>query len=240
MMCSPTSWLPVKLILRIRESPANASPMTLPEPVMQAIASGGSPASSRISTSASDDSGVSLAGLSTTELPAASAGPTLWHGRFSGKLNGVMQATTPQGTRSVKPNFLAPWLAASSGSTSPVIRLASSAESSIVSAARDASTSDSPRIFPSSLLMIRAKLLAAIVHQPSGLGEDPIAFVGRHGPHDLGPFDGPGHRGINVGRIGLGNRVDDRMVERTANFNLLRLIDPLTADEHFHGNQGLG
>ena len=36
-------------------------------------------------------------------VPAASAGPTLWHTRFSGKLNGLMAATTPHGTRRVKP-----------------------------------------------------------------------------------------------------------------------------------------
>ena len=40
----------------------------------------------------------------TTELPAASAGPTLWHTRCSGKLKGLMAATTPQGTLSVNPN----------------------------------------------------------------------------------------------------------------------------------------
>ena len=93
---------------------------------------------------------MSLAGLRITELPAASAGPTLWQGRFNGKLNGVMHATTPQGTRSVKPNLPAPSAAASSGKTSPVIRLASSAESSIVSAARATSDRASARILPSS------------------------------------------------------------------------------------------
>ena len=98
--------------------------------------SGGRPASSRISTSVSAESGVSLAGLRITALPAASAGPTLWQTRLSGKLNGVIAATTPHGTRSVKPSLPAPPGAPSSGSTSPPSRLASSAESSIVSAAR--------------------------------------------------------------------------------------------------------
>src|ERR1043165_3818950 len=64
-------------------------------------------------------SGVSDAGLMTTELPPASAGPTLWHTRLSGKLNGVIAATTPHGTRSVKPSFFAPVGSASSGTVSP-------------------------------------------------------------------------------------------------------------------------
>ena len=62
---------------------------------------------------------MSLAGLRITALPAASAGPTLWHTRLSGKLNGVIAATTPHGTRSVKPSLPAPPGAPSSGSTSP-------------------------------------------------------------------------------------------------------------------------
>src|SRR5207247_685192 len=105
---SPTSRLPVKLILRTRESRASAVPSSAPEPVKQEIAAGGRPASSRISTSRSAERGVSLAGLTITALPAARAGPTLWQTRLSGKLNGVMATTTPHGTRNVKPNLPAP------------------------------------------------------------------------------------------------------------------------------------
>ena len=154
-ICSPTSRLPVKLILRTRGSRQIASPTVPPEPVRQEIASGGSPASSRISTIASADSGVSLAGLRITALPAANAGPILWQTRFNGKLKGVIAATTPQGTRSVKPSLPAPPGAPSSGSTSPESRLASSAESSIVSRARETSATPSARILPSSVLIRR-------------------------------------------------------------------------------------
>ena len=46
-------------------------------------------------------SGVSSAGLCTTTLPAASAGAILEVDRISGKLNGVIAATAPSGSRLV-------------------------------------------------------------------------------------------------------------------------------------------
>ena len=46
-------------------------------------------------------SGVSSAGLCTTTLPAARAAAILVLDRISGKLKGVMAATTPTGSRSV-------------------------------------------------------------------------------------------------------------------------------------------
>jgi hypothetical protein len=61
-------------------------------------------------------SGVSSAGLCTTVLPAARAGASLLLDRISGKLNGVMAATTPIGSRRVyaKPGRrmlrVAPWM----------------------------------------------------------------------------------------------------------------------------------
>ena len=83
------------------------------------MASAGSPASSSTSVSLSADNGVSLAGLMTTELPAAIAGPTLCATRFNGKLNGDMATTMPTGTRTVNPNFISLPGAASSGIVSP-------------------------------------------------------------------------------------------------------------------------
>ena len=53
-------------------------------------------------------SGVALAGLRMTALPAASAGATLCSASSIGKLNGVIATTTPHGTRSVRPNLPAP------------------------------------------------------------------------------------------------------------------------------------
>ena len=46
-------------------------------------------------------SGVSVAGLKTTVLPATSAGAIFQTGMATGKFQGVMQATTPSGWRRV-------------------------------------------------------------------------------------------------------------------------------------------
>ena len=60
---------------------------------------GGTPASSRIAAIASAVSGVSLAGLSTTVQPAASAGPILRVAIAAGKFHGVTSTQTPTGWR---------------------------------------------------------------------------------------------------------------------------------------------
>ena len=52
-------------------------------------------------SSSSAVSGVSSAGLSTTVLPAASAGATFQAAIVSGKFQGTMSATTPRGSRNV-------------------------------------------------------------------------------------------------------------------------------------------
>ncbi len=61
----------------------------------------GSPASSKIWASASIDSGVCLAGLTTHVQPVASAGPILRVPIASGKFHGVMNRHGPIGWRSV-------------------------------------------------------------------------------------------------------------------------------------------
>ena len=43
--------------------------------------------------------GVDGAGLSTTELPAARAGPAFHNAMMSGKFHGAIPATTPSGRR---------------------------------------------------------------------------------------------------------------------------------------------
>ena len=154
-MCSPTSRLPVNVILRTRRSCTRRSPSSPPGPVSVLMPSGGSPACSRTSVSLSADSGVSVAGLTITALPPAMAGPTLWQTRFSGKLNGVMATTIPHGTRSVTPNFPLPDGTASSGTVSPCSRRAASADSFSVSTAREASSLPSARILPSSSEIVR-------------------------------------------------------------------------------------
>ncbi|GBD11734.1 hypothetical protein HRbin23_01409 [bacterium HR23] len=91
-----------------------------------------------------------------TLLPAARAGPTLWHTRFRGKLKGLMATTTPQGTRMVKPKrFPAPG-EPSRGTTSPPMRFASSAETVRVCTARLTSNRLSAMAFPSSRVIVRA------------------------------------------------------------------------------------
>ena len=47
----------------------------------------------------SSDHGVGLAGLITTQLPAASAGASFHAAISSGKLNGMICPTTPSGSR---------------------------------------------------------------------------------------------------------------------------------------------
>jgi len=84
---------------------------------------GGTPASRRMSATANAHSGVSLAGLSTTVQPAASAGPILRVAMAAGKFHGVTSTLTPTGWRSTMMR-LAPDGAVV---TAPSIRTASSA-----------------------------------------------------------------------------------------------------------------
>ena len=88
-------------------------------------------------------------------LPAARPGPTLWQTRFRGKLKGVIAATTPHGTRRVKPNLPAPFDAALRSRVSPVRRFASSADRVIVSIDRAASPRPSAITLPSSVVIVR-------------------------------------------------------------------------------------
>ena len=59
------------------------------------------PASSTSSASRSAESGVRAAGLSTTVLPHASAGPSFQLVMLSGKFQGTISPTTPSGSRNV-------------------------------------------------------------------------------------------------------------------------------------------
>ena len=141
--------------------------MVPPEPVTHCTASAGTPASTRISVSLRADSGVSDAGLMMTALPAASAGPTLWATRLRGKLNGLIAATTPHGTRRVNPSWPVQVGAPSSGTTSPDRRFASSAEPVMVWMARSASPRPSPMILPSSMVMVRPRSSTRSLMRPT-------------------------------------------------------------------------
>ena len=61
------------------------------------ISPGGNPARSASTISAKADKGVALAGLTTTEQPAAIAGAIFRVSIALGKFHGVIQATTPTG-----------------------------------------------------------------------------------------------------------------------------------------------
>ena len=99
--------------------------------------------------------GVCVEGLSTTALPAASAGATLCATVFSGALNGVIAHTTPSGTRSVKPRRPACCGAPSSGTMSPRKLRASSADSRKVCTQRRSSPSPSLAGNPTSICSAR-------------------------------------------------------------------------------------
>ena len=70
--------------------------------VMQLTTPGGSPASARMSISASIDSGVCGAGLITLVHPAAMAGPSLRVPIAIGKFHGVMSRHGPTGWRAIR------------------------------------------------------------------------------------------------------------------------------------------
>ena len=73
-----------------------------PGPTTTFTTPSGRPASAASSAKRSAVSGVSSAGFSTTVLPAASAGPSFHEAIVSGKFHGVISATTPTGSRTVK------------------------------------------------------------------------------------------------------------------------------------------
>ena len=100
----PTSVEPVKAILATSGWSTSRWPHSRPGPATTSRTPSGSPASSASSAKRSAVSGVSSAGLRTTVLPAASAGPIFQEAIVSGKFQGVMSPTTPSGSRTVSPS----------------------------------------------------------------------------------------------------------------------------------------
>ncbi len=96
-MCEPTGVEPVKAILAMRLLVARASPASLPKPWTTLSTPGGS-RSPMTSSSTQMPSGVCSAGLSTTQLPAASAGASFQAAISSGKFHGMICPTTPKGS----------------------------------------------------------------------------------------------------------------------------------------------
>ena len=102
MMRRPVAVDPVKVIMSTRGSVVSTSPTrwsddatTLTTPAGMSVSSAIEPAETVA------DHGVSGAGLSTTVLPAARAGPSLARLRLSGKFHGVMAPTTPDRLRRI-------------------------------------------------------------------------------------------------------------------------------------------
>eukprot|EP01022_Parablepharisma_sp_SALTPOND_P035027 TRINITY_DN93918_c0_g1_i1.p2 TRINITY_DN93918_c0_g1~~TRINITY_DN93918_c0_g1_i1.p2 ORF type:complete len:118 (-),score=17.86 TRINITY_DN93918_c0_g1_i1:39-392(-) len=94
----PTSVEPVKVILRTSLWLVSTPPVARVElPVMTENTPAGMPARSASSPNASAVIGVWLAGLTTMEQPAASAGPALRVIIAAGKFQGVIAAQTPIG-----------------------------------------------------------------------------------------------------------------------------------------------
>ena len=83
--------------MRTADAPVMTGPSTSALPLITLNTPAGKPARLASSASASADSGVSGAGLTTTVQPAASAGAHLRVIMADGKFHGVMQATTPTG-----------------------------------------------------------------------------------------------------------------------------------------------
>jgi hypothetical protein len=98
MIRLPTSVDPVKHTLRTAGCVTNRSPTTEPLPGITVKTPSGSPASRPSSPRRIAVSGVSSAGLRTTVLPAARAGPKPQPAMGIGKFHGTMMPTTPSGS----------------------------------------------------------------------------------------------------------------------------------------------
>ena len=81
----------------------SAVPTIAPGPGNTLNTPGGTPASSASSARRRAVSGVSLAGLRTTELPMASAGAAFQVAMAKGKFQGTIRPQTPTGSRKVRP-----------------------------------------------------------------------------------------------------------------------------------------
>ena len=90
-MLRPTPTEPVKLMAWMPGWSTSASPITLPRPITRLNTPAGMPERLMISASAQAQPGTRSAGLSTTQLPKASAGAIFQAGIAIGKFHGVMR-----------------------------------------------------------------------------------------------------------------------------------------------------
>lgn len=107
---------PVKAILSTSGWSTSALPASLPYPLTILITPGGNPAFSISDAKYRIEMGVCSAGLSTTVLPQASAGPSFQPAIMRGKFQGIIWPTTPMGCLMVYANFcgvvgiVRPWI----------------------------------------------------------------------------------------------------------------------------------
>ena len=101
-MRAPTAELPVNEIMSISGASTSASPISGPWPPTKLSTPGGRTWAT-IRQSAATPSGSAGAGFTTTVLPQARAAPIFPAQLVIGKLKGVMQATTPTGSRATRP-----------------------------------------------------------------------------------------------------------------------------------------
>ena len=120
----------------------------------------GSPASRSSSAIRSDSDGTRSEGFSTKVLPQAIATGNIHIGTIAGKLNGVMPAQTPTGSRSDQLSTPVPTLSLNS----PLIRCGTPVANSITSMPRVTEPSASSSVLPCSSVTIFARsfLLASI------------------------------------------------------------------------------
>jgi hypothetical protein len=112
----PTPVLPVKLTRSMRPLVRSASPARW-SPVTTLKTPGGNPASRTKFANSSVVTDACSDGLTTTQLPAASAGASLFESKPIGEFQAVMSTATPMGSRRVK-SKTSRW---SSGIVSPKI-----------------------------------------------------------------------------------------------------------------------
>ena len=125
LILQPTASLPVKLTHRIRSS-VQSGHATSGSACTSEKAFAGQPDDSTARVRRSAVTGVRGDGFKITGFPTASAGATLWSARFSGKLKGVIAVTGPTGNRRTAQKAPSPRGSMSTGTTSPLIRVASS------------------------------------------------------------------------------------------------------------------
>ena len=97
----PTSGLPVKLSLSTPGWRTSAAPAVSPKPGTTLTTPAGKPTSSMSFAIHSVDRDASSAGLRTTALPAASAGPSFQDAMSAGAFQAEIAPTTPTGSRIV-------------------------------------------------------------------------------------------------------------------------------------------